>query len=84
MKKCHYKTINENSMSETYYLLCHVEGIKFELKHYEKSFDGAGIPISSEIICITNLEVYIEQNQFSPCCWSGDIVHLSICEEVSK
>lgn len=73
MKKWHFKSENEERYSFRAYLLGHIKGNKYELKISTKSYDGAGIPISSEVLIIDDIEKYLTDNGFQPCCWSVDI-----------
>lgn len=73
MKKFHYKDIDKGTSHERNFLLGFINKGAYELREFEKSYNGYSSLVKAEIIEIDNIEKYIEDNGFKPCCWSPDI-----------
>lgn len=73
MKKFHYKNINQTTSSERNFLLGFIDKNKYELREFEKSFDGCSLLVKAEFIEIDNIEKYLKDNGFNPCCWSPEV-----------
>lgn len=76
MKKFHYKDIYKGTCHERGYLLGFVSKNIYELREFEKSFDGHSSLVKRELIEIDYIEKYIKENGFEACCWSPDIPKL--------
>lgn len=73
MKKFHFKDTDKETSHEKGYLLEFVSGSTYELREFEKNFDGHSSLVKSEFIEINDIEKYIKENGFEACCWSPEI-----------
>ena len=73
MKKFHFKNTDEETCHERGYLLEFIKEGTYELREFQKSFTGHSSLIKSELIEIDDIETYLKNKGFEPCCWSPDI-----------
>lgn len=73
MKKFHFKDIDKETSHERNFLLGFVKENTYELREFKKSYNGYSSLVKAELIEIDNIEKYIKDNGFKPCCWSPEI-----------